>query len=193
MRVNEIFYSLQGEGFYTGVPSIFIRLSGCNLQCSFCDTQHQPYTEMTEEEIISKIKNFSARHVVITGGEPSLQLTFSLVDKLHQQGKFVAVETNGTHSLPNNVDWVTLSPKDLFINSQKAKVLLKQCNEIKVVYTGLPFYDYPNINAEYHFIQPCDTGNKLQNKELLNQAINYCLQHPLWRLSLQTHKIIGVQ
>ena len=112
MRINEIFYSLQGEGFYTGTPSLFIRLSGCNLQCPFCDTEHIPYTDMTEREIIEEAEKCPAKHVVITGGEPSLQLTNSLVEGLHGVGKYVAVETNGMHELPSNVDWITLSPKD---------------------------------------------------------------------------------
>ena len=91
MRINEIFYSLQGEGFFTGTPAVFIRFSGCNLQCDFCDTTHQSFTDMSEDEIVQQAANYAGRHVVITGGEPSLQLTASLVDKLHAAGKFVAI------------------------------------------------------------------------------------------------------
>ncbi len=193
MRVNEIFYSLQGEGFYTGVPSVFIRLSGCNLQCSFCDTTHQSFVEMSEVEIVRQAESYPAKHVVITGGEPSLQLTESLINALHEVGKFVAVETNGTHKLPLNVDWITLSPKDAFVGTLASKVVLMQCNEIKVVYTGEPLHDYSQIHAMHHFIQPCDTGDGEKNKIVMNGAIDYCLQHPQWRLSLQTHKLIGVR
>ena len=84
MRVNEIFYSLQGEGFYVGVPSVFIRLSGCNLQCSFCDTTHQSFTDMSEREIADVVAQYPAQHVVITGGEPSLQLSALLIELLHK-------------------------------------------------------------------------------------------------------------
>lgn len=193
MRINEIFYSLQGEGFYTGTPSLFIRLSGCNLQCPFCDTEHIPYTDMTEREIIEEAEKCLAKHVVITGGEPSLQLTDSLVEGLHGVGKYVAVETNGTHELPSNVDWITLSPKDHFVQTD-ATIVLRRCNEIKVVFTeqGIPS-EYAEIKADQHFLQPCDVGDEVRNAEILKRTIDYCLAHPIWRLSLQTHKLIGVR
>ena len=104
IKVNEIFYSLQGEGYYVGSPAVFVRLSGCNLRCPFCDTQHECGTKMSEEEIVAEVAKYPARLVVITGGEPSLQLTRSLVNALHNANRFVAVETNGTHRLPGNVD-----------------------------------------------------------------------------------------
>ena len=113
MKINEIFYSLQGEGFWAGTPAVFVRFSGCNLRCSFCDTQHETGTTLSEAEIVAKVAQWPARHVVITGGEPSLFLTASLVEQLHSIGKFVAVETNGTHPLPEQVDWVTLRRKTL--------------------------------------------------------------------------------
>ena len=193
MVVNEIFYSLQGEGFYSGTPSVFIRFSGCNLQCPFCDTQHQQGRTMSEEEIVEEVGKYKGRHVVITGGEPSLQLTASLVDKLHAIGKYIAVETNGTHELPDNVDWVTLSPKDSFVKQSSAQVKLTHCNELKMVFTGTPLVDYSHIKAQHYFLQPCDTGDEQKNKEILEKTIDYCLNHPQWSLSLQMHKIVGVR
>ncbi len=193
MRVNEIFYSLQGEGFYVGVPSVFIRLSGCNLQCSFCDTTHQSFTDMSESEIADVVAQYPAQHVVITGGEPSLQLTASLIELLHSLGKEVAVETNGTHLLPENVDWITLSPKDAFITSASAKVVLKHCNEMKVVFAGNELPNYDDIACDHFFLQPCDVGDEGKNKEIVEATIAYCLQHPKWRLSLQTHKLVGIR
>lgn len=193
MRVNEIFYSLQGEGFYVGVPSVFIRLSGCNLQCSFCDTTHQSFTDMSESEIADVVAQYPAQHVVITGGEPSLQLTASLIELLHSLGKEVAIETNGTHFLPENVDWITLSPKDAFITSASAKVVLKHCNEMKVVFTGNDLPNYDDIACDHFFLQPCDVGDEGKNKEIVEATIAYCLQHPKWRLSLQTHKLVGIR
>lgn len=193
MLVNEIFYSLQGEGYFSGTPSLFIRFSGCNLKCGFCDTQHQHCTEMTEEDIVERARACKAQHVVITGGEPSLQLTESLVDKLHEIGKYVAVETNGTHLLPENVDWITLSPKDAFVTGTQSKIVLKRCNELKLVFTGAPLADYSMIDVAHYFLQPCDVGNEAKNKEILEDTINYCLAHPQWHLSLQIHKLIGVR
>ena len=193
MVVNEIFYSLQGEGFYSGTPSVFIRFSGCNLQCPFCDTQHQQGSTMNEEEIVEEVGKYKGRHVVITGGEPSLQLTASLVDKLHAIGKYVAIETNGTHELPDNVDWITLSPKDSFVKQSSANVKLTHCNELKMVFTGTPLADYSHINAQHYFLQPCDTGDEQENKVILEKTIDYCLSHPQWSLSLQMHKIVGVR
>lgn len=192
MRVNEIFYSLQGEGFFTGTPSIFIRLSGCNLRCPFCDTSHESFCKMSEEQIAEKADSFPACHVVITGGEPSLQLTGSLIEKLHHVGKFVAVETNGTHPLPSNTDWITLSPKDAYLNTSSSKPILTKVDEIKIVYNGQPPHTYPQISAKHHFLQPCDTGNMEINNRNLQETIAYCLKHPKWRLSLQTHKIIHI-
>lgn len=190
MRVNEIFYSLQGEGHYTGTPAVFIRFSGCNLKCSFCDTDHSAYTEMTEDEIVSKACSFPARHAVITGGEPLLQITPSLVEKLHREGFYVQMETNGTMPLPEgcNVDWITCSPK-------YEAVRLERIDELKVVYEG----DDGKVDklgetkAKVYSLQPCDVKDEAENRRNLKGAIDYCLKRPRWRLSLQVHKIIEVR
>ena len=136
MRVNETFLSLQGEGYFTGTPAFFLRLSGCNLQCPFCDTNHQSFSEMSEEEIVTEASRHKPRHIVITGGEPALQLTQSLVDKLHEAGFFVQVETNGTLPLPEGIDWVTCSPKNLTPSLSKGEGL-QTINELKVLYKGI--------------------------------------------------------
>ena len=190
-KINEIFYSLQGEGFWTGTPSIFIRFSGCNLQCAFCDTLHEEGNMMSEEEILNSTKKFPAKHVVLTGGEPSLFVKETLLEKLHAQGKFIAIETNGTHELPKGIDWVTLSPKNNF--QQKADLILKHCDELKIVYIKAEFNPYLDIKAKHRYLQPCDTGNLAENKKILQATINFIKANPIWRLSLQTHKIIGVQ
>ena len=127
-RINEIFESLQGEGFHTGTAAVFVRFSGCNLRCPFCDTQHETYTEMSEEDIARKVSQYNAPWVILTGGEPSLQATETLVDRLHALGKRVAMETNGTHAVPTNLDWLTLSPKE------GKDPMLTQADEVKVVY-----------------------------------------------------------
>ena len=110
---------------------------------------------------------------------------------LHQAGKFVAVETNGTHPLPDNVDWVTLSPKDHF--ESNATPVLTRCNELKVVCDGTPPPTYPDIEADHHFVQPCDVGDAQENQRIMAATVAFCLEHPTWRLSLQTHKIAGIQ
>lgn len=193
MRVNEIFYSLQGEGFNTGMPAVFIRFSGCNLQCPFCDTNHADGKEMTEGDIIEEVSRYKANLVVVTGGEPALQLTESLVEMLHLLGKTVAVETNGTVELPENVDWITLSPKDMFLG-EKAKPVLKYADELKLVFDGEnePKF-YGNINVKHRFLQPCDTGDAEKNKEIIKKTIEFCKENPEWILSLQTHKILNIR
>ena len=110
-KINEIFYSLQGEGFWSGTPIIFIRFSGCNLRCDFCDTEHYSHTEMSDAEIIDRIKTFPARRVCLTGGEPSLQIDRFFIDLLHSHGYIIHIETNGTHAIPDGIDWITVSPK----------------------------------------------------------------------------------
>lgn len=196
MIINEIFYSLQGEGYHSGTPAVFVRFSGCNLQCPFCDTQHVAGTPMDEEAIVDEVAKYPARLVVVTGGEPSLQLTASLVDKLHEAGKYVAVETNGTYPLPDNVDWITLSPKSAYVDG--AEVVLSRADEIKVVYDGEhdPSDQLSTFNFQLltlRFLQPCDTGDARRNAQLTAAAVEYVKQHPQWRLSLQIHKILNIQ
>lgn len=190
-KINEIFYSLQGEGYHTGTPAVFVRFSGCNLRCPFCDTSHEEGRFMTAEEIVTAISAYSSRFTVITGGEPSLFLTDELVSALHACGRYIAVETNGTHTLPDGIDWVTCSPKYDVI--PPAKVCLTKCNELKVVYTRQDMRIYDSVIADWRFLQPCDTGNARENRLLLHEAIEYCKSHPSWRLSLQTHKLINIR
>ena len=190
MRINEIFYSLQGEGRFTGVPAVFVRLAGCNLRCPFCDTDFTAFTEMSEEDIVREVNGYPARHVVLTGGEPTLQLTDTLVARLHEAGCFVQMETNGTRRLPEgcHVDWITCSPK-------YEEVRLEHVDELKVVYEGddAKIDIYNNVKVEMYSLQPCDVKDKAQNRRNLEGAIDYCLRHPEWHLSLQTHKIIDVR
>ncbi len=193
MKINEIFYSLQGEGYHSGTPAVFVRFSGCNLQCPFCDTQHSSGTEMTEDDIAAAVGGYPARMVVVTGGEPALQLTASLVDKLHLLGKYVTVETNGTRRLPENVDWITLSPKDMWLG-ENARPVLARADELKLLFEeGLPVEDYEDIQVAHRFLQPVDTDDQRQNDINKNAAIAYIKQHPQWRLSLQIHKLLGIR
>lgn len=180
-RINEIFFSLQGEGFHVGTPSVFVRFSGCNLKCSFCDTSHESYREMSDDEIVEAVSMYNAPWVILTGGEPSIQVTDSLVDRLQKLGRKVAIETNGTFPIPKNLDWVTLSPKE------DKSPILREVDEIKVVFQEDHDVEqwYEEIKANYYFLQPCSCLNT-------QKTIQYILQHPHWRLSLQIHKYVGI-
>lgn len=193
-RINEIFYSLQGEGKYTGHAAVFVRFSGCNLRCPFCDTDFSHYTEMTAAEIIRRINEWKAcGFVVLTGGEPTLQVDEALVSMLKNAGFYVAMETNGTGYVPENVDWVTLSPKSCFVSQAPALVTMK-VNEVKVVFDGI--HDpkpYGQLGEDLYLnLQPCDTGDEHKNREVTRQCVEYIKQHPQWHLSLQTHKLISI-
>ena len=194
MKINEIFYSLQGEGRWAGTPAIFIRLSGCNLKCDFCDTKHQEYKEYTIDEILREIAPYApCKHIVITGGEPGLQLTEAFVEILHHYGFYIAVETNGTYLLPLNIDWVTCSPKFDFCSN--AEIKLDWIDELKVVYKGKnqDMSRYNNIKATEYYLQPCDVGNPTDNRRIISETIDFIKKNPKWKLSLQTQKILGVR
>lgn len=192
-KINEIFYSLQGEGYFTGTPAIFIRFSGCNLHCPFCDTNHQSGHLMTAEEIVAETNKFPASHIVLTGGEPSLFVTPELVDMLHANGhRRIAIETNGTHSIPDNIDWITLSPKAPEYAGNE-RIVLSRCDELKVVYEGQNLAQYDRFAARHRFLQPCDYGDKQKNAENTAATIRACLSNPQWRLSLQTHKFLNIR
>ena len=197
-RVNDIFYSLQGEGRNTGRAAAFVRFSGCNLRCSFCDTDSSAFREMTADEIILEISEYPARFVVLTGGEPTLQVTDEFVDQLHQAGFEVAIETNGTLPVPGNIDWVTVSPKKSpFPTSPLGEEYIgRQPDEIKVIFDGKtdPEYYLPSPQGRVRgglYLQPCDVGDPQKNKEITDACVEYIKQHPHWRLSLQTHKLVG--
>lgn len=199
MKVNEIFYSLQGEGRWTGTPSVFVRFSGCNLNCSFCDTDHADGNEMTARQIVDRVRDaFSSLslftqvmngiHVVLTGGEPSLQVTDELICLLHKEGWFVQIETNGTRQLPAGIDWVTCSPKE------GTALQLDNVDELKVVYDGkMDLAQYEGFRAQVFSLQPMDTGDPDANRLITEQTVLYCKEHPQWHLSLQTHKLIGIR
>ena len=179
-KINEIFYSLQGEGFHTGTPAVFVRFSGCNLKCPFCDTQHEDGILMTDEAIVEEVCRYPARMVILTGGEPSLWIDEGLVRLLHGAGKYICIETNGTRPLPPGIDWVTCSPK------AGGAVCLERMDEVKVVYQGQSLLPYESLPARHFFLQPCSGGN-------IAETVACVLRHPHWRLSLQTHKLIDIR
>lgn len=179
-RINEIFYSLQGEGYFTGTAAVFLRFSGCNRHCDFCDTRHEPHRLMTLPDIMTEISRFPSRHIILTGGEPLLQTDQALLGELHDLGYFIAVETNGTLPAPDDIDWVTCSPKEKpwHINRINELKIVYQQQDVEAIADALPV-------AEHMFLQPCSGAN-------IPETVSYILAHPHWRLSLQTHKLIDI-
>ena len=193
-RINDIFYSLQGEGHNTGRAAVFVRFAGCNLRCSFCDTEFDTYREMSDEEILAAISGYPARFVVLTGGEPTLQVDGAFIELLHQHGYEVAMESNGTRPAPRNLDWLTVSPK---VRSEKLEVRSeKVADELKVVFdeTTAPESYLSLLTSNFSpllYLQPCDTGDVVRNEAIIARCVEYIKEHPWWRLSLQTHKLVG--
>ena len=159
-RVNQIFYSLQGEGRNTGRAAVFVRFAGCNLRCSFCDTDFSTWREMSDDEIVAAISQYPTRLVVLTGGEPTLQVDRPLVDLLHAHGYEIAMESNGTKQ-PVEGDASSVDDR--------------------------------GISADYYYLQPCDVGDATRNAAITAACVEYIKQHPKWRLSLQTHKLINIE
>lgn len=192
-RINEIFYSLQGEGRWAGRPAIFIRFSGCNLKCPFCDTNFSNYKEMTVSDIVQYIKSLTelCHFIVLTGGEPTLQIDEEFIKELHRHGYYVAIETNGTHSIPWNIDWVTFSPKDAFV--ENATPVLCHADEIKIVFDGEHSIKDYKVSAPHKYLQPCDTGDKKKNTKIIAKLVDFLLKNPEWSISIQQQKIINVR
>lgn len=209
--VREIYYTLQGEGAQTGRPAVFLRFAGCNLWsgrerdralavCRFCDTEFVGTDGpgggkfATAGELAGAVRShwpekagLSRPYVVCTGGEPLLQLDAAAIEAIHDAGFEIGVETNGTLKAPAGIDWLCVSPK--------ANATLAQLsgNELKLVYPQIEPQAQPEnfiqLKFDYHFLQPLDDAERLRHTRA---AIDYCLQHPQWRLSLQSHKIIGI-
>ena len=207
--VKEIFFTLQGEGANTGRAAVFCRFTGCNLWngresdrahavCKFCDTDFVgvgpdggrfPDARSLADAVAAKWPaedERGERFVVCTGGEPLLQLDESLIDEFHQRGFMVAVETNGTQPAPRGLDWICVSPK------AGADLVLTHGNELKLVYPqrGAAPERFENLEFDQWFLQPMDGPDRDANTQA---AVEYCLAHPRWRLSLQTHKALGIR
>jgi 7-carboxy-7-deazaguanine synthase (Cx14CxxC type) len=206
--VKEIFYTLQGEGANAGRAAVFCRFAGCNLwsgreadraeaQCGFCDTDFvgtdgtQGGSYASAGALADAIEaewgaDRAHRFVVLTGGEPLLQVDTALLDALHARGFQVAVETNGTIDAPRGLDWICVSPK------AGAELRIRSGNEIKLVYpqAGAPPEAFAGLAFDRFSLQPMDGPELAANTA---RAVDYCLHHPQWRLSLQTHKTLGIR
>jgi 7-carboxy-7-deazaguanine synthase len=206
--VKEIFYTLQGEGANTGTPAVFCRFAGCNLWsgreqdrnsaiCRFCDTDFvgtngpRGGRHSTPDSLADAVlktwpqEGHRQKFVVLTGGEPALQIDGELIKALHARGFRIAVETNGTLPLPDGLDWICVSPK------AGTKIVVRSGDELKLVvpqdnWSPEAFEEW---NFTHFFLSPMDGPNRVENTK---EAIAYCLAHPTWRLSLQTHKVLGI-
>lgn len=192
-KVNEIFYSLQGEGRWMGRPAVFVRMSGCNLKCPFCDTDFRGYREMSADDILSKCleEGGECRFIVLTGGEPSLQVDEQLIATLHKAGYYLSMETNGTHAIPEGIDWVTCSPKVDF--TEGGELVVRKVDELKLIFDGEHEVSDHGIACAFRYLQPCDVGNDSRNYLILSECIKYIKAHPEWQLSVQMHKIVGIR
>lgn len=207
--VKEMFYTLQGEGAQAGRPAVFCRFAGCNLWngreadraqavCNFCDTDFvgtdgQNGGKFATAQALAEAvaaqwpaAQGGRRYVVCTGGEPLLQLDKPLIDALHALGFEIAVETNGTQPAPEGLDWICVSPK------ADAQLLLTRGHELKLVYPqplALP-ERFAGLDFQHFFLQPMDS---VLQKQHTRAAVDYCLAHPQWKLSIQMHKVIGIE
>jgi 7-carboxy-7-deazaguanine synthase (Cx14CxxC type) len=206
--IKEIFYTLQGEGANAGTPAVFCRFAGCNLwsgreqdrakaTCQFCDTDFVGTDGTgggrfeTAEDVARACRTAAAAEtnapgfVVLTGGEPMLQVDQSLIDALHAEGFRIAIETNGTLPVLDTIDWVCVSPK------AGAELKQRHGHELKLVYpqASIDPADYLGLPFEQRFLQPMDGPDQRANTRA---AIAYCKANPTWRLSVQTHKLLGI-
>ncbi len=191
LTVNEIFYSLQGEGGRQGEASIFIRLTKCNLKCTFCDTDFEHGDEMSLEEIASEIKAFGCQWIIWTGGEPTIQLRDEHLQYFKDLGYKQAIETNGTRPVPSLIDYITCSPKQKY---ESIKDHLPKVNEIRIpVAEGDQIPDVSVFpKADKYFLSPIFDADKPIKKNI-EYCVDLILRDPRWQLSLQIHKLINIQ
>lgn len=207
--IKEIFYTLQGEGFHAGRPAVFLRFSGCNLWsglekdretaiCKFCDTDFWGTDgtyggKYTAEDLAAQVAALwpengfqESKFVVCTGGEPMLQIDEKLINQLHNHGFEIAIETNGTIPVPRSIDWICVSPK------QGSEIVQKSGDELKLVHpqVGYSPKQFEDWDFKNFLLQPMDGPLLEENTKI---CLDYCMQNPFWKLSVQTHKVLGIR
>jgi 7-carboxy-7-deazaguanine synthase len=199
LNISEIFYSLQGEGAKTGTPAIFIRFAGCNLNCSFCDTNKDIKEKLSANEIMERISEYPAENVILTGGEPLMQNLEDLINKLYSMDYIISLETNGTFypdwfdKLINKIDWITISPKLTKVPIHFS--FLGLANEVKIVWDEEQAnHNLKAIEDIYKtkllFVQPLETKGYYNINDVIDLIKN---KYPNWRLSVQLHKLLGIK
>ena len=197
-KINEIFYSLQGEGHHTGYPSVFIRFSGCNLACPFCDTEHEEGIYMSDNDIIHAVNLYRASWIVLTGGEPALHIDEDFIRMLKRAtGKNIAVETNGTVPLPKGIDWITVSPKEgICGDDTKGEAAVEYADEIKVIDVGQSlekYFDLPfRREKTLMYLQPCYVEDEKEREANRLRNLSRVLADPRWTLSVQLHRYLEI-
>lgn len=198
-RIVEIFETLQGEGFNTGMPSIFIRFGKCNLACPWCDTNYNQFEIKSLDEIMQIVRNFTAKNIIITGGEPTIQPDLEiLLNQLKAEGYFIAIETNGLKPVPLQIDYIATSPKRLY-QKNYLKHHIPYANEVRIVVDDdvLDFCEQieNTIKAERYYLSPCEKDGVMNMLETITQLgkLNQRPNKPKWQLSIQTHKIAGIE
>ena len=191
--IVEIFHSVQGEGFHSGVPHVFVRFGNCNQRCEWCDTDFMVYEEMDLDSIVEQVLSYECDRVIFTGGAPAMQDLSTIGNRLKEHGIKLSIETNGTIEVDPIIDWICVSPKDqLYPN---VAIRQRTGDELKVVFCGQPLdiYDDLKDGFTHHFIQPCyiDTDSVEQNGRNFQLVEKLVKESPGWRLSLQTHKWMG--
>ena len=192
--IVEIFHSVQGEGFHTGIPHVFIRFGNCDLRCEWCDTDFMTFEDMDIDSIIEEVLSYDCDRVIFTGGEPAMQDLSVIGKRLKEHGISISIETNGTIPVDPIIDWICVSPKDQLYPNVSIKQ--RTGDELKVVYCGqdLALYDELKKGFTHLYIQPCyveDESVEANGKSF--QIVERLVKDsPGWRLSLQTHKWMGV-
>ncbi len=193
--IVEIFHSVQGEGYHSGVSSIFVRFGRCNLRCEWCDTDFNKFDYKTLDEVLEIISEFDCKNIIFTGGEPALQDLEPIINNLRPKGYKFSIETNGTVELEDGLlDWICVSPKDQLYPNVSIKQ--RTGNELKCVYVGqdLSMYDGLKDGFEHLYLQPCynEKNDIASNGMLFRETVDVVKENPEWTLSLQTHKWLGV-
>ena len=192
--IVEIFHSVQGEGFHFGIPHVFVRFGNCNLGCEWCDTDFLIYEERELDSIVEEVLSYWCDRVIFTGGEPAMQDLATIGSRLKEHGINLSIETNGTIQVDPVIDWICVSPKDQVYPN--IAIRQRSGDELKVVYCGqsLDIYEDLKDGFSHHFIQPCyiDTESVGQNGRNFQVVEQLVKENPGWRLSLQTHKWMGV-
>jgi len=192
--IVEIFHSVQGEGFHAGIPHVFVRFGNCNLRCEWCDTDFLTFEEMEVNEIVEEVLSFGCDRVIFTGGEPAMQDLSTIGMELKKHNISLSIETNGTIIVDPIIDWICVSPKDQMYPNVSIKQVVG--DELKVVYCGqdLSMYDSLKSGFNHHFIQPCyiEEESVEENGRSFQLAEKIVKENEGWRLSLQTHKWMGV-